>query len=546
MQASRKSHPPIVKGAWTKEEDEKVRELVNKHGPKHWSLIAKELPGRVGKQCRERWHNHLKPSIKKGPWTAEEDDILRNAHSELGNKWAEIAKRLPGRTDNNVKNRWNSTMRKQGPFLKKHPSSTPLDINGYAEQMDSESQSEPQDQDTDTDMASNGYDAAPNPAAVESAYPTTVGLYEYPDNVSHSIMFAPSLVLRPLHEASSTAITQPSDISTVPDISSHHHVAETEFQDSHEEQHELDTTHEKPLTPESIVGGEMENQEQQDQAPLEDEHALPLEDPDAHDFIELPQSTMATPKLAKTKRALLLPTMDGPATSALARWDDSPIRITPRKARIDDTHNPRVSSISGYRSRLQPKPLPLLADIASPCSSPLVLMSPDRPIRDMLSSDYARSYTFTSAGSSKRIAMAMSTAHVGIDHLTSPSKYFSYDTIEPLSPRTPKNKDSGVTHVPETIALAQETPSTSEGFDQIFAKGTKTSLLSKFGTPSPQHQGAHRPEWDLGLQMLDATVPLHMAKKPKLKVLGRQNHNHSADVQHLNSPQKLVARHETV
>lgn len=100
------------KKPWTDREDRVLAEAIEKLGAQSWSRIAKCLPGRIGKQCRERWHNHLSPTVKKGNWTQEEDEIIFQQHKVVGNQWALIARHVRGRTDNAVKNRYYSTMRK--------------------------------------------------------------------------------------------------------------------------------------------------------------------------------------------------------------------------------------------------------------------------------------------------------------------------------------------------------------------------------------------------------------------------------------------------
>ena len=104
--------------AWSKEEDKALENFINLRGTKAWALIAKEINNlfhdgknfRKGKQCRERYFNHINPNLKKGNWTEQEDLYIIEMQSANGNKWSDIAKNLSGRNENQVKNRWKSLM----------------------------------------------------------------------------------------------------------------------------------------------------------------------------------------------------------------------------------------------------------------------------------------------------------------------------------------------------------------------------------------------------------------------------------------------------
>lgn len=104
----------LKKGPWTPEEDEKLLDYINTHGHGNWKTLPKHADlNRCGKSCRLRWANYLRPDIKRGRFSEEEERLIINLHSTLGNKWSKIATYLPGRTDNEIKNFWNTHIRKK-------------------------------------------------------------------------------------------------------------------------------------------------------------------------------------------------------------------------------------------------------------------------------------------------------------------------------------------------------------------------------------------------------------------------------------------------
>lgn len=111
--------PGLKKGAWTAEEDAALKAAVAAaggpgEGKVDWSRIAAQLPGRLGKQCRERWENHLRPDLRFGEWMPEEDALILDWHARVGGRWTKIAQHLPRRTQNAIKNRYNSALKRRG------------------------------------------------------------------------------------------------------------------------------------------------------------------------------------------------------------------------------------------------------------------------------------------------------------------------------------------------------------------------------------------------------------------------------------------------
>ncbi|OHS93191.1 hypothetical protein TRFO_12014 [Tritrichomonas foetus] len=113
---SKKDHSNEKKGIrhmFSKEEDEKLLELVQKYGENSWKKVSKEMPNRSTRQCHERYRYYLSPHITNGPWTTSEDKLLEEKYNEYGPKWAHIAAFFQSRSDVNVKNRWSAIQRKR-------------------------------------------------------------------------------------------------------------------------------------------------------------------------------------------------------------------------------------------------------------------------------------------------------------------------------------------------------------------------------------------------------------------------------------------------
>lgn len=106
MFSKKSSAAGYVKRLWSSEEDDILKTKVRSSGPMNWDIVSESLPGRSGRQCRARWHSHLRCGIKKGDWTSNEDFTILSAHAKIGNQWSNISKLLEGRTQDDVKNRF--------------------------------------------------------------------------------------------------------------------------------------------------------------------------------------------------------------------------------------------------------------------------------------------------------------------------------------------------------------------------------------------------------------------------------------------------------
>ncbi|WMV39138.1 hypothetical protein MTR67_032523 [Solanum verrucosum] len=107
----------IKRGAWSEDEDNKLRAFVERFGHPNWRQLPKYAGlMRCGKSCRLRWMNYLRPNLKKGNYSLEEDQLIIKLHNELGNRWSAIAEKLGGRSDNDVKNHWHAHLKKRVRF----------------------------------------------------------------------------------------------------------------------------------------------------------------------------------------------------------------------------------------------------------------------------------------------------------------------------------------------------------------------------------------------------------------------------------------------
>ncbi|XP_027363618.1 transcription factor MYB61-like isoform X2 [Abrus precatorius] len=193
----------LRKGLWSPEEDEKLLNYITKHGHGCWSSVPK-LAGlqRCGKSCRLRWINYLRPDLKRGAFSQQEENMIIELHAVLGNRWSQIAAQLPGRTDNEIKNLWNSC-------LKKKLRQRGIDPNTHKPLSEVESD---KDKPPTTDKSNHKASVGSNEVSLVDHQPKPIPTSSSSSNLTCSTPPTQELFLDRFHDSSITTSCRPSDM----------------------------------------------------------------------------------------------------------------------------------------------------------------------------------------------------------------------------------------------------------------------------------------------------------------------------------------------
>ncbi|KAI4301102.1 hypothetical protein L6164_034416 [Bauhinia variegata] len=185
----------LKKGPWTPEEDLILINYINANGHNNWRALPKQAGLlRCGKSCRLRWTNYLRPDIKRGNFTGEEEDTIIRLHQMLGNRWSAIAARLPGRTDNEIKNVWHTHLKKRLPQYQQNQ-----DKRRTPKQIASSNPSSNQDTEKEQDLVSvslpshvKNENTENRPLSPPQCSSSDISTLTTSDNIDHNSTTAPT------------------------------------------------------------------------------------------------------------------------------------------------------------------------------------------------------------------------------------------------------------------------------------------------------------------------------------------------------------------